>query len=213
MRALHENQKKIMEYLMDHPEGATLEELSAHLGITNTATKEHVVKVQNLGLLTFTDAKGSVGRPKRRYLLSSEGHEAFPKQYSWLSNVLLELLAEDLGEETVARLMSDLGKKVAGSLKPQFEKIQTSAELLALITKTLNDLGYRAVLKQSDIRKGAILEATHCVYHSVAKQHSALCGFDISFLENASGMNVQMESCIAKGDSACRFCLKKKSAS
>lgn len=210
MHALHDNQKKILEYLLDHPDGATLEELSSHLGITKTATKEHVLKVQHLGLLTFQDSKGLVGRPKRRYLLSSEGHEAFPKQYSWLSNVLLELLAEDLGEKAVARLMSDLGKKVAVSMKPQFEKVGSTAELLALITKTLNELGYRAVLKQSDIRKGAVLEATHCVYHSVAKEHPALCGFDISFLENVSGMNVQMESCIAKGGSACRFCLKKK---
>jgi predicted ArsR family transcriptional regulator len=207
---LHENQKKILDYLLDHPEGATLEELSTHLGITKTAAKEHILKVIDLGLLTYSDSKGSVGRPKRRYLLSPEGHEAFPKQYSWLSNVLLELLAEDLGDETVARLMSDLGKKVAGSMKPQFEKVKTSAELLALITQTLNELGYRAVLKQSDVRKGAVLEATHCVYHSVAKQHPALCGFDISFLENASGMSVQMESCIAKGGSTCRFCLKKK---
>jgi predicted ArsR family transcriptional regulator len=210
MKSLHENQKKILDYLLDHPDGATLEELSDHLQITKTAAKEHIIKVTDLGLLTYADSKGSVGRPKRRYLLSPEGHEAFPKQYSWLSHVLLELLAEDLGDETVARLMSDLGKKVAGSMKPQFEKVKSSAELLALITQTLNELGYRAVLKQSDVRKGAILEATHCVYHSVAKQHPALCGFDISFLENASGMNVQMETCIAKGGSTCRFCLKKK---
>ncbi|MFL5813318.1 MAG: helix-turn-helix transcriptional regulator [Bdellovibrionia bacterium] len=210
MKTLHENQKKILDYLLDHPDGATLEELSAHLEITKTAAKEHILKVINLGLLTYSDSKGSVGRPKRRYLLTSEGHEAFPKQYSWLSNVLLELLAEDLGEETVARLMSDLGKKVAGSMKPQFEKVKSTAELLALITQTLNELGYRALLKQSDVRKGAILEATHCVYHSVAKQHPALCGFDISFLENASGMSVQMESCIAKGGSTCRFCLKNR---
>jgi predicted ArsR family transcriptional regulator len=211
MKSLHENQKKILDYLLDHPEGATLEELSAHLEITKTAAKEHVLKVMNLGLLTYSDSKGLVGRPKRKYLLSPEGHEAFPKQYSWLSNVLLELLAEDLGDQAVARIMSDLGKKVAGSLKPQLEKARSTAELLALITKTLNDLGYRAVLKQSDIRKGAILEATHCVYHTVAKQHPTLCGFDISFLENTSGMKVEMETCIAKGGSTCRFCLKKKS--
>jgi DeoR family suf operon transcriptional repressor len=210
MHSLHDNQKKILEYLLSHPDGATLEELSAHLGITKTAAKEHVLKVLHLGLLTFTDLKGSVGRPKRRYLLSSEGHESFPKQYSWLSNVLLELLAEDLGEKTVARLMADLGKKVAGSMKPRFEKARSTAELLALVTEALNELGYRAMLKQSDVRKGAVVEATHCVYHSVAKEHPALCGFDISFLEKSSGMSVQMESCIAKGGAVCRFCLKTK---
>ena len=41
-------------------------------------------------------------RPRRRYLLSQQGHDAFPKQYSWLSNVLLELLAQDFGKEKVS---------------------------------------------------------------------------------------------------------------
>src|SRR4051812_46860262 len=108
MRSLHENQRRILDYLLTHPEGATLEELAGHLEITKTAVKEHIIKVEGLGYLTFVDSKGSVGRPKRRYLLSPEGHEAFPRQYSWLSNVLLELLAEDLGAEGVARIMSSL---------------------------------------------------------------------------------------------------------
>ena len=108
MRSLHENQRRILDYLLNHSEGATLEELSAHLGITKTAVKEHIIKMESLGYLAFTDSKGSVGRPKRRYLLSPEGHEAFPRQYSWLSNVLLELLANDLGASGVSRIMSSL---------------------------------------------------------------------------------------------------------
>src|SRR5687768_11615704 len=97
MRSLHDNQKRILEYLLSQAEGATLDELAGHLGITKTAVKEHLIKIESLGYLSYTDIKGSVGRPKRRYLLSKEGHEVFPRQYSWLSNVLLELLAEDLG--------------------------------------------------------------------------------------------------------------------
>src|SRR6185312_12715086 len=94
MRSLHDNQKRIMDYLLDHAAGATLEELASHLGITKTAVREHIVKLEAFGYLVFSDSKGSVGRPKRRYLLSTAGQEAFPRQYSWLSNILLEHLAE-----------------------------------------------------------------------------------------------------------------------
>jgi predicted ArsR family transcriptional regulator len=210
MQALHENQKKILEYLLSHPEGATLEELSEHLGVTKTAVKEHILKIEHMGMLTFRDSRGTVGRPKRSYLLTPEGQEAFPKQYSWLSNVLLELLAQNMGDRAVSKLMSELGDQVAGSMKERFAKAKSTAELLAIITEVLNELGYRSTLKQSDVRKGAVLEATHCVYHSVAKKHPALCQFDTQFLRNASGMNVQLEHCIAKGDSVCRFCIRQK---
>ncbi len=209
MHNLHANQKSILDYLLDKPEGASLEELSEHLGITKTAAKEHILKIERLGFLSYKDTKGLVGRPKRRYLLSPEGHEVFPRQYSWLSNILLELLSEDLGAEKVARIMRDLAKKVAVSMRPRFEN-KNSIQLLTEISSALNELGYRSQLKQSDLRKGAIIEATNCVYHSVAKEHPELCQFDIKFIEETSGMNVKLESCIARGGAVCRFCINKK---
>lgn len=210
MRALHENQRKILDHLMDRKDGATLDELASYLRLTKTAVKEHLIKIERLGYLSYVDSKGSVGRPRRRYLLSQEAHEAFPKQYSWLSNVLLELLAQNLGKAGVSTLMGELADKVAFSMEAKFKNIKSSGELLALTASTLNDLGYRAALVQSDVRKGAVLEATNCVYHSVAKQHPELCRFDVRFIENVSGMDVKLESCIARGGQTCRFCLKKK---
>jgi predicted ArsR family transcriptional regulator len=212
MRGLHENQKRILSYLLENKEGVTLEDLASHLEISKTAVKEHLIKIERLGYLTYIDSKGLVGRPRRRYLLSPEGHDAFPKQYSWLSNVLLELLADDKRIH-VPSLMSDLADKVAKSMEPTFRQAKNPAELLSLVVATLNDLGYRASLKQSDLRKGAVIEATNCVYHSVAKQHPELCRFDVRFIEKATGgMSVRLESCIARGGSVCRFCIAKKSS-
>ncbi len=211
MHSLHGNQKKLLEYLLDHPDGGTLDELAAHLEITKSAAKEHILKVESLGYITYKDTKGLIGRPRRRYLLSPDGHESFPRQYSWLSNVLLELLAENLGAAAVSRIMSDLAKKVSGSMEARFRNKGSTADLLAEVTVALNELGYRASLKQSDLRKGAIVEATNCVYHSVAKAHPELCRFDIDFIHNATGgMSVKLESCIARGGAVCRFCIRKK---
>ncbi|WP_413288055.1 helix-turn-helix transcriptional regulator [Bdellovibrio sp. HCB337] len=211
MIGLHENQKKILEYLLDHHDGATLDELAEYLQITKTAAKEHLIKIDGLGLLTYQDQKGSVGRPRRYYMLSEKGNETFPRQYSWLSNIILELLSEEMGSQKTTKMMERLADKVSESMKSRFENAETSAEMMGEIAKALNELGYRATLKQSDLRKGAIIEATNCVYHSVAKAHPELCRFDIRFIEKASGgMNVKLESCIARGGSTCRFCIKRK---
>ncbi|MBL7555968.1 MAG: L-2-amino-thiazoline-4-carboxylic acid hydrolase [Bdellovibrionaceae bacterium] len=211
MSGLHKNQQKILDYLLEHKDGATVDELAEYLRVTKTAAKEHILKIEHLGYLSYLDSSGSVGRPKRRYLLSQSGMDVFPKQYSWLSNVVLEYLAESTGPDTVVDMMDSLAEKVAKSMRSKFINAKTTAELLKLITEALNELGYRSSLKQSDLRKGAIIEATNCVYHSVAQKHPTLCRFDVKFIENATnGMNVKLESCIAKGGAVCRFCIRKK---
>lgn len=211
MKSLSENQRKILEFLLDRHDGATLEELASHLEITKTAVKEHILRIEGLGYLTYRDTKGLVGRPKRRYLLTSEGHEVFPRQYAWLSNVLLQQLLEDCGQQGTIKVMRTLGTKVASSMESRFRQTGSTPKLLTEITKALNELGYRVALKQSDLRKGAVLEATNCVYHSVAQKHPELCEFDTQFIKQASGLDVTLETCIAKGGSTCRFCLRKKS--
>ncbi len=207
MHSLPEHQKNILEFLLDKSDGATIDEICRHLGVTKTAAMEQLRKVERLGYIIYRDARGSIGRPKRSYLLSAEGQEAFPKQYSWLSNVLLELLAENLGAEAVGRIMKDLARKVAGPMEERF-KNKSQLEMLRELTKVMNELGYRAYLKQSDLRKGAVLEANNCVYHSVAKEHPELCQFDVQFLKEVSGLSVKLESCIARGGASCRFCLR-----
>jgi predicted ArsR family transcriptional regulator len=211
MHGLHSNQKKTLDYLLQKPQGATLEEIASHLEISKSAAKEHLLKLEGLGFLSYVDSKGHVGRPRRRYLLSEQGHDAFPKQYSWLSTALLELLAHDLGPRKVSELMAELADQTAEAMRAKFEAAKNSAELFAIVTETLNELGYRSTLKQSDLRKGAVIEATNCVYHSVAKKHPELCRFDVKFIENATGgLNVKLESCIARGDALCRFCIRRK---
>lgn len=211
MHDLHRNQQKILEYLLEHHEGATLEELSLFLELSKTATKEHIIKLEAKGYLYFEDIRKSVGRPSRHYLLTQDGHEVFPRKYSWLSNTLLTHLASELGEDALKKMMAKLAKEVAFSMREYFHKAKSDAELFSIITQTLRELGYHTTLKQSDIRKGAIIEATNCVYHLVAKEHPALCTFDIKFIEHASGgKQVKLESCIARGGSVCRFCIKNR---
>lgn len=210
MSQLHKNQEKILDLLLEYPEGLSLGDLSSKMNISKSAVKEHLLKVDALGFIKFIDATGGIGRPKRKYLLTDEGHEALPKQYSWLSSTILEYLLEDMGERETAKMMKGLALKVYKSMEPRFKQKTSFLERLTELSKALNELGYRARIKQSDLRKGAIIEATNCVYHSVAKDHPELCKFDISFIEKSTNTNVTMVSCIAKGGATCKFCLTKK---
>ncbi len=51
MYGLHEKQKRFLDFLRHRTAGATLEELSNHLEVTNTATKENLIRIDRLGFL------------------------------------------------------------------------------------------------------------------------------------------------------------------
>jgi predicted ArsR family transcriptional regulator len=211
MKNLHDNQGKILEYLLNRHEGASLDELAAHLGLTRTAVQQHVLKLMDLGYLTYSDAKGSVGRPRRNYLISDEGIDVFPKKYSWLANAILAQLVQKLGPGGSKSFMRELAGVVAQSFESQVRPTDPPALRLKAVTGLLNDLGYRAALKAGDSSKEGVIEAVNCVYHSVAKVHPELCQFDVSLIEKATGMDVRLDTCIAKGGAVCRFCITKKS--
>ncbi|HJU83442.1 MAG TPA: HTH domain-containing protein [Holophagaceae bacterium] len=210
MKGLHPNQRKILEHLLSRPEGATLDELAAHLGVTRTAVQQHVLRLLDLGYLVYEDAKGAVGRPRRIYRISDEGIDAFPKKYSWLANAILAQLAGRLGPSGSRAFMEELAAAVAASLDSGAAASDPPALRLKKVTALMNELGYRAVLKPAAGPREAAIEAVNCVYHSVAKTHPELCQFDVSLIEHASGMGVRLESCIAKGGAVCRFCISKR---
>lgn len=210
MKNLHENQRKILEHLLSHHEGASLDELATHLGLTRTAVQQHVLRLMDLGYLAYLDTKGSVGRPRRRYLISDQGIDAFPKQYSWLANAILAQLAQDLGPGGGSSFMKRLAGAVAASLESQVGPADPPAQRLRKVTALMNELGYRAVLKPGGSAGEGAIEAVNCVYHSVAKAHPELCQFDVSLIERATGMDVHLETCIAKGGAVCRFCVAKR---
>lgn len=209
MKNLPDNQRKILEHLLGHHEGASLDELAAHLALTRTAVQQHVLRLLDFGYLTYADTKGAVGRPRRRYLISDEGIDTFPKKYSWLANAILAQLAADLGPGGARAFMKNLAGAVAASLESPVNPADPPAQRLRKVTALMNDLGYRAVLKPGEAPGEAAIEAVNCVYHSVAKGHPELCQFDVSLIEQASGMSVHLETCIAKGGAVCRFCVSK----
>lgn len=207
MHNLHPNQSRILEHLLSQPGGASLDQLGSHLGLTRTAVQQHVHRLQDLGLITYRDDRGAVGRPRRHYLLTEAGIEAFPKKYAWLAQALLARLARQWGPGQAEAFMTGLAEDVAASLLAAPAPGETPDQRMKRVAALLDDLGYRAALTAVHADGGGVIEAVNCVYHSVAKEHPELCRFDVRLVEAATGMPVRLDSCIARGGAVCRFCV------
>ncbi|HVK60802.1 MAG TPA: HTH domain-containing protein [Bdellovibrionales bacterium] len=206
MKHLPQRQQQILEHLLEKPEGVTADDLCVVCDVTKTAIKEHLAQLEHLGYVAFRDQKGGVGRPRRFYFLSNQGSEAFPRQYSWLSTALLEEISSNFSASQLTKLLEGLAETTVRPLRAQLESLPRK-QRLELIVKVMNDLGYRARLKEVSA-KNAVIEASNCVYHAAAQKHPQLCQFDIGFLKRTSALDVNLECCIARGASSCRFSLR-----
>lgn len=143
------------------------------------------------------------GRPEQLYVLTSEGAERFPRQYSWFSEILLESMQAQVGEEGLKEKLDGMGRAVGESMKARLSGAAGSAERTVAIANVMQELGYEA----TPVTEGGAqsIEARNCVFHKLAAKSSEVCSFDLGLLSKCSGRRVVHRSCMVRGSDRCRF--------
>lgn len=198
-------QDQILQLLLDARSGMSIDELASRLEISRNAVKQHLVVLEK-DLLIKKDALNSTGgRPSQNYVLTENGINHFPKQYSWFCNLMLAEIKEEKGEEAFKQFMWRLGAKLAQSLLPQFNNKPTD-EKLRLLIATMQQLGYRSSQEQTGLSPQ--IKATNCVYHDLAQQYPELCEFDRALISILLDKPVEQTECMAQKGCACKFLIK-----
>jgi DeoR family suf operon transcriptional repressor len=207
MDGFGERQQGLLKLLLKAKQGLTIDEISEALEITRTAVRQHLSALERMGYLEPGELLATGGRPSQVYRLTPKGYDLFPKQYSWFSEVLVQAIEKEKGPEGLKEWMKQLGHTVASAL---VEK--TRAETLSRRTEKtvgiMNELAYEAQVSSSSESDSSSIEATNCVYHSLAAKHPEVCQFDLALLSKLTQSEVIHEKCILRGENVCRFKLK-----
>jgi DeoR family suf operon transcriptional repressor len=199
------SQQAVLDHLLEHKSGATLEELVSAVGLSRTAVNQHLIALEKDGNLRKAPSRRTRGRPQNVYVLTEQGANLFPKQYSWFSSLLLQTLRQQVGEGQVSQYMYDLGVKLSAGLIPRLVGMNR-AERIAEIVKIMNETGFVArTTTPAGSDKLPRVECRNCVYHDLSKQYPEVCRFDIGFISGLMGAEVEHESCMQRGGDACRF--------
>ena len=199
------SQQAVLDHLLEHKSGATLDELVTAVGLSRTAVNQHLIALEKEGNVCKATPRRTRGRPQHVYILTEQGANLFPKQYSWFSNLLLQTLRQQVGEEQVSQYMYDLGMKLSAGLIPRLVG-KNRAERIAEIVKIMNETGFVArVISAEGSDKLPRVECRNCVYHDLSKQYPEVCRFDIGFISGLMGAAVEHQACMQRGSDACRF--------
>jgi DeoR family suf operon transcriptional repressor len=154
---LGERQQQLLTLLLQQKAGLTVDELAQAMAVTRTAVNQHLHALERDGYVAKAALQRTKGRPGRTYVLTEQGNALFPKQYSWLSGLLLATLKEELGSEGVARYLRKIAARLAGA---------DAQQRVAIVVDIMNELAYEARDASND---GPVIEAKNCVYHELAR--------------------------------------------
>jgi predicted ArsR family transcriptional regulator len=193
--------RSLLRNLLHNKGGLTVQALARALGVSRNAVRQHLTALERDGLVEKGKLQPSGGRPEQLYVLTGEGNEQFPRQYSWFSEMLLQALQANgsgLGEK-----LADMGRAVADSMQVRLRGNSGSPERIVAIIEIMQEIGYDAVAKTESGEQ--LIEAHNCVFHKLAAKVPEVCSFDIALLSASSGSQVEHQSCMVRGGDACRF--------
>lgn len=201
--AADNTQQSLLCTLLRNKDGLTVQALAQTLDVSRNAVRQHLTSLERDGLVTKGRTQPSGGRPEQLYVLTAEGSEQFPRQYSWFSELLLQLLQAQPGDSSLDEKLAEMGRTVAASLASRLAGERGSAGRIAAIAEIMRELGYDAVPKTESGEQ--MIEAHNCVFHKLAAKNPEVCSFDIALLSAASGSQVEHRTCMVRGGDACRF--------
>ena len=195
-------QDQILSLLLNFRTGMSIDEISEQLEISRNAVKQHLVVLQNENLIKKDTLNNTGGRPSQNYVLTEQGINHFPKQYSWFCNLLLSELKSEMGSQAFEQFMGKLGATLAQSLAPQFANKNSDRKIDALI-EIMQSFGYQAARDETE--KTPTIKAINCVYHDLAQEHPELCEFDRALMSTLLENPIKQTECMAKRDCSCKF--------
>ena len=190
-------QKRLLHLLMNSAEGMTLEQIASDLEISRNAVDQHITSLEKNKYVQVAGINETGGRPSRRYSLSDEGKNLFPKQYSWFSGILLTALKGEQGSSGLSNFLKTAAKSIAGQISLKGNSLK---ERIPEVVEVMQSLSYEAKSPETNV-----IEARNCVYHHLAKEHPEVCDFDRELLESLLNAHVTHEECMIKGGGKCRF--------
>jgi len=194
---------RILEELAVAPR--TARDLARTLGIQESAARGHLGRLEERGLVIPSFRREGVGRPRKRYALTSNAQELFPKKYDVILDTVVDSLLAREGEGYVSALFADAAERMAREVAKEVPRTGGPEERAENVVRALNRLGFRCSTDRAP--DGSIrITRSNCVFrHSAISHPFLLCDvFDKHLTEALLGQpGVDLLDSIGRGGMRC----------
>lgn len=183
----------------------TVPDLAEELGLSGNAVRGHMAALQRDGMVEPAElARETGGKPARRYRITREADELFPKAYAVVLGEVLEVLEKRLGTEELRSMLSRVGVRSAGAAWGGSGSGSTRATI-ARVERAVGALeSVGAEVNVEPTERGPVLRGSSCPLSAVVQDHPLLCELVRSLVEEVSGVRVE-EVCQREVRPRCGF--------
>lgn len=182
--------------------GGTVQELCDTAGVTATAIRQRLTRLQGMGLVERQVIRSGRGRPHHAYRLTDAGRQQLGDNYAELALLLwdeLHLIDEPTVRERVTnRIREALVRRYGAAVHGV-----SLAERLGELRASLSNHGFRVEVDSHD--GFPVLRETNCPYHELAQRDSGICELEQQVFEQVLGTPLKLASCCRDGHACCEF--------
>jgi len=182
----------------------TINELADSVGIKPISVRHHVNKLEAEGLITSTEERHDVGRPRLVYSLTPKGMEEFPTRYLTLTLRLLEQLKATLPEKMIGDIFRKIAQNIALELTEDLETENLPIEERLNILKDLMATEGFTIEWKKEGDDYHIIEA-NCPFHHLGETHTEICAVSQELIANVTDVSPKQVTCILDGDTQCKY--------
>ena len=170
---------------------AMVQEVCTAIGVTATAVRQRLTRLQAMGLVNREMVRSGRGRPSYRYVVTEAGLKDLGDNYVDLAQILWREIMniEDGGvrRQVVGRIRDSLVQRYGSRV--QADLIESRVNQLQA---ALSDRGFDV---ETDHSEGLpILRENNCPYHELASTDSMICEMEQEVFEEVLGTISQIDS-------------------
>jgi predicted ArsR family transcriptional regulator len=170
----------------------TAEALGRKLGITAVGARQHLLRLQEEGLVDAVDQSTGVGRPKRVWSLSEAGHARFPDNHAGLTLELITAIRKTGGETMLDAIIDAREKAALQSYRRALEGAASLKDKVKRLAKIRSEEGYMASVA-AGTGGALLLVENHCPICVAAKACQGFCRSELALFRESLGNKVSVE--------------------
>jgi predicted ArsR family transcriptional regulator len=151
----------------------TAKQLSVDLNITTMGARQHLLALEEDGILSFHDIKAKVGRPTRHWTLTAKGHAQFTDRHGELAIQFIDAIETLYGNEGVEKITLQREEKALETYQTAMQSGQSLQQKLQILCELRDQEGYMVELEVHPDH--FLLIENHCPICQAAKRCPSLC--------------------------------------
>lgn len=201
--SLSSTERQFLEWI--HDGEATVRALCDVSGVTATAVRQRLARLESLGFVLRHATSHGRGRPFHSYEVTSQGLRQLGENYQELAELLWNVIADAAEPAIREKLLSTL-KTMMATRYGQGVTGTALGERLHQLRNSLVEHGFQVeAISYNGKTELPVLREHHCPYPELAARGSEFCELEQAVFSDVLGANVALTACCRNGDHCCEF--------